>query len=280
MMTEEKSARLAAIRQANAAQRPPADSLSAAPPTAAPMLAPAPVVPNAAAARDDFIDLPPAIAFSSLLILLLSGIVGAFAAILLLPDWLPGLSSSLRGNEPKAFWYLARSSAFVSYGLLGLSMAFGLLMTNKLARIWPGGPTAFDLHQHTSLLGLAFGIFHALILMGDHYIAATLKQVLTPFRYSGYAPFWVGLGQVGLYGMALIGLSFYVKPVLGRQAWRIIHVLSFVVFMLALVHGIMSGTDTGTRFGRTIYWVSGGVLLFLTLYRILALPQTRVSVKR
>jgi len=40
----------------------------------------------------------------------------------------------------------------------------GVTMTNKMARIWPGGPTAFDAHQYTSLLGLTFALFHAIIL--------------------------------------------------------------------------------------------------------------------
>ncbi|NCC36175.1 MAG: hypothetical protein EOM24_29810, partial [Chloroflexia bacterium] len=103
----------------------------------------------AAIATPDFADLPPAMAPQALIGLLLSAILGAFAAVVLLPSWLPGLSASLLGAEPKAYWYLARSSAMVAYALLWLSMVFGLLMTNRLARLWPGGPVAFDLHQYT-----------------------------------------------------------------------------------------------------------------------------------
>src|SRR5512132_2483555 len=106
---------------------------------------------------------------------------GVFAAVVALPPWLPGLSASLLGPEPKVYWYLSRSSAVAAYLLLWCSMATGLAISNRLARIWPGGPTAFDLHQYTSLLGLGFALFHALILMGDHYINYTLGQVLVPF---------------------------------------------------------------------------------------------------
>lgn len=263
-MSAEKAARLAAIRAANAARaggeaapRPP----EGAPP--APAAAPQP-------AADEFADLPPAMAPQALLSLLLGAALGAFAAVVALPTWLPGLSASLLGAEPKAYWYLARSSAFVAYGLLWLSMVFGLLMTNKLARAWPGGPAAFDLHQHTSLLGLAFALFHGLILLGDRYIQATLAQVLVPFAYSGFAPLWVGLGQLALYGLALVGLSFYVKDRIGRRMWRLLHFISFAVFALALAHGIWSGSDSGAPWAAAIYWVSGGGVLFLTAYRVLA----------
>jgi len=279
-MSDEKAARLAAIRAANASRRAATDSdgAVAAPtesemPTAARKQAPAGSQPG----DEAFEDMPPAMALRTLIGMLLAVALGAGVAVFALPAWLPGLSQSLLGAEPKAYWYLSRSSAFVAYILLWLSMVFGLLMTNKLARIWPGGPTAFDLHQHASLLGLAFALFHALILLGDRYIQATLFQVLVPFQYSGYEPLWVGLGQAAFYGLAIVGLSFYVKDRIGRRAWRLIHFLSFAIFVLALMHGIWSGSDSASDLARAIYWGSGGSVLFLTIYRVLV---ARVKMER
>ncbi|WP_240695867.1 hypothetical protein [Candidatus Chloroploca sp. Khr17] len=248
---------------------PPRATRTPAATTPAPRRAPAP------APDPDFTDLPPAMSPQALIGLLLGAILGAFAAVVVLPTWLPGLSASLLGAEPKAYWYLARSSAMVAYALLWLSMVFGLLMTNRLARLWPGGPIAFDLHQHTSLLGLAFAIFHGLILLGDTYIQASLWQLLVPFAYQGFAPFWVGLGQLALYGLALVGLSFYIKDRIGRSMWRLIHFLSFLVFIFALVHGIWSGSDSSNGMISGLYWLSGGTILFLTVYRILVSRQAK-----
>jgi predicted ferric reductase len=214
--------------------------------------------------------LPPAMPLSTLIIMLLAAAVGAFAAAIVLPNWLPGLSQSLLGTEPKAYWYLSRASALVAYVLLWLSMASGLIITNKLARVWPGGPTAFDLHQFTSLIGLAFALFHALILMGDKYINYNLAQVLIPFNSTGYKPVWVGAGQIGFYLFAIVGLSFYVRKRLGHRTWRLIHFLSFLTFALALAHGIFAGTDTTVEAVQMFYWATGATLIFLTVYRILA----------
>ena len=186
----------------------------------------------------DLDNLPPAMPLHTLIGLLLAVALGAFTAAIVLPNWLPGLSQSLLGSEPKAYWYLSRASAMVAYGLLWLSMAFGLIITNKLARLWPGGPVAFDLHQFASLLGLAFALFHALILMGDKYINYDLAQVLAPFNSTGYKPVWVGLGQIGFYLLAIVGLSFYVRKRLGNRIWRLLHYVSFMTFALALMHGI------------------------------------------
>ncbi len=217
----------------------------------------------------DLDNLPPAMPLHTLIVMLLAVTLGAFAAAIVLPNWLPGLSQSLLGSEPKAYWYLSRASAMVAYGLLWLSMAFGLIITNRLARLWPGGPIAFDLHQFASLMGLAFALFHALILMGDKYINYDLAQVLVPFNSAGYKPVWVGLGQIGFYLLAIVGLSFYVRKRLGNRAWRLIHYLSFLTFALALLHGIFAGTDNTVLAIRVFYWVTGASLLFLLVYRVL-----------
>ena len=260
-MSEEKAARLAAIRAANQA--------GAAPRTIA----------NANESSTQPEDLVSVMLPQALLALLIGVALGAGVAAIALPAWLPGLSNSLLSAEPRAYWHLARSSALVAYLLLWLSMLFGLLMTSRMARLWPGGPQAFDLHQHTSLLGLAFAIFHAIILLGDRYVVTTLDQLLIPFAYQNYAPFWVGLGQLAIYGLALVGVSFYVKEHIGRNVWRMVHFLSFAIFLLALIHGIMSGSDNSNILIRWTYWSTAGSILFLSIYRMIS-SRARTVPKR
>ena len=214
--------------------------------------------------------LSPAIPVQFFLLFLLSFIGGAFVTVFLLPTVIPGLQISLQGDMPKAYWYLSRSSAFVAYGLLWISMLLGLSITNRTARVWPGAFTAYDLHQYTTLLGLAFGLFHAFILLGDRYSNFTLSQILTPFTTTGYRPVWVGLGQISLYLSLIIALSFYARRWIGKNTWRIIHFASFAVFVMVLIHGIFSGTDSPSDWTHYFYWVTGASVLFFTVYRILA----------
>ncbi len=220
--------------------------------------------------QEDHLDMqPPAIALASVALLLLAVAAGALAAVLVLPQWLPALGASLFAPDAKAYWLLARSSGFAAYGLLWLSMALGLMITNKLARLWPGGPVAYEVHQYASILGLAAALFHALILLGDVYINYTLADVLVPFASDSYRPLWVAMGQVSWYLFALVGLSFYVRRFIGRNAWRLLHGASFAVFVLALAHGLCTGSDSNSWWAASIYWASGGSLLFLTIYRVL-----------
>jgi len=210
------------------------------------------------------------IPFKTFILILLATIAGAFIAILVLPIWMPGMSASLQGDFPKVFWFLSRSSAIVAYALLWLALCFGVLITNKLARLWPGGPVAFDMHQYAVLLGLAFALFHALILMGDRYINLSLPRVLTPFASLDYRPLAVGFGQVAFYLMVVIAASFYLRRRLTVYGWRWIHYLGYGAYLMAVGHGIFSGTDSGAPWARFLYGATGGLLLFLFIYRVLA----------
>jgi predicted ferric reductase len=159
-------------------------------------------------------------------------------------------------------------------------MAFGLVITNRLARLWPGGPAAVDLHQYVSLLGLGFGLFHATILIGDQYIKLDLLRVLVPFAAQSYRPVWVGLGQIGFYIWGLLVGSFYLRKRIGTKTWRWIHFSSFLTFALVMVHGIASGTDSRTFWASAMYWAAGGSLLFLLYYRILVTVGTGRAKKK
>jgi predicted ferric reductase len=226
-----------------------------------------------------------------LIAVMLAASVGVLAAIVVLPWWAPTLARSLMGDSPKAYWYLSRGLAFVSLGLLWVSMILGLLITDKLARSWPGSGAAFAIHEYVSLLGLALAALHALVLLGDHYIGYALVDILLPFGSAKYRPVWVGIGQIGFYVWLIVNGSFYVRRQISQSAWKVIHYASFFMFLVALMHGLAAGTDTHSSAAQIAYWIMGGSTLFLMVYRIAAslagpepraepLPAPRTSVKQ
>ncbi len=137
-----------------------------------------------------------------------------------------------------------------------------------MARLWPGAPAAFAIHEYVSLLGLAFALFHALILLGDRYINFTVAQIFMPFSTLNYRPTWTGIGQLAFYLWLIVALSFYVRSSIGQKTWRTIHYLSFVLYIMGLAHGLFAGTDSTANWAQWYYWISGGSLLFLLVYRI------------
>ncbi len=225
-------------------------------------------------------EIPPVISLGGFAMIMAGAFVGAIFAALVLPVWLPGIAQSISGPDPKAFWYLSRGSAFSAYLLMWASMMLGVGVTNKLSSFWPGLPPTIELHQFTSILGLFFGVFHALILLGDHFIQFSIIQILLPFSSNGFKPVLIGLGQLGFYLMLLVTLSFYVRKVIGPKFWRSIHYLSFLGFVFVLIHGLAAGTDTSAVWAQGIYWVSGSALLFMLLYRIIRSMMLRIEKKR
>jgi len=204
----------------------------------------------------------------SFMLFLFAMMIGLLFAVVVLPMWLPNMAFSVNGIYPKAYWYLSRATAFVSLSILWVSMALGIGITNKMARLWPGAPAAFAIHEYVSLLGMAFAIFHALVLLGDHYINFTLAQLFMPFSTLDYRPFWVGVGQIALYTWAIIAGSFYVRGAIGQKTWRALHYASFFMYMAGLLHGLFSGTDSTALWAQKYYWFSGASLLFLLVYRV------------
>jgi len=202
-------------------------------------------------------------------VIVLAALAGAFAAIYVLPSWIPGISASLTGSDPKYYWYLARGSAFAAYLLLWLSMILGVGITNKLAALWPGLPPTIDLHQYSSILGLVFAAFHGLILLGDHYINFKLVQIFIPFSTTSYKPLQVGLGQLSFYLWILLVVSFYLRKKIGSKSWRVIHYFSFSIFAFSLFHGVMSGSDAKTLWAQGIYWSTGLILLLMVFHRLI-----------
>jgi predicted ferric reductase len=199
---------------------------------------------------------------------LIAAFVGMVLALVMIPVWVPTLGASIVGADPKFYWYLSRASAMVAFGLLWVSMSSGLIITNKMARIWPGAFTAFDLHQFTSLLGLGFAAFHALILLGNAFVPYSLVQIVVPFGNDAYRQKAVGIGQVAIYLSALVSIAFYVRKRIGNKAWRVIHMFSYGVFALSLMHGVLAGTDTGNVWISEMYWFSAISLVALTIYRV------------
>lgn len=218
---------------------------------------------NAAPVTDPFDDLasPRSLAWT-----LGGAAIGAVLALVLLPDVAPALATSLSGPQPKTWWYLSRASGLVSYALLSASMLLGVLLSTKFAKGWPGSATAFALHEHASVLGLAFALFHAIVLLGDRHTPFTLAELALPFG-AAYRPFAVGAGQLAAYGMALLVGSFYVRKRIGQRAWRLLHFASFAVFALSLAHGLVAGSD---RALVVIGVVPAAAVLFFAVYRALS----------
>ena len=176
--------------------------------------------------------------------------------------------------DSQAYWFMARAGGIIAYVLLWLATCWGILMSSKAIKGVVDVPVAFALHEFLPILAVGFATLHAVVLLGDSYIGFKPWQILVPFA-SPYEPFWTGLGTLALYLLIALIASFYVRKRIGQKAWRALHYASYVAFLMALLHGIMAGSDTGTPAMTILYWVTAGLSVFLIYYRLLAYAPKR-----
>jgi predicted ferric reductase len=70
----------------------------------------------------------------------------------------------------------------------------------------------------------------------------------------------MALGIVALYLGIAIGISTLLRKHIGYKWWRRLHVLTLVIFALATIHGLGTGSDTQTPWALSIYLVSIAVV--------------------
>jgi sulfoxide reductase heme-binding subunit YedZ len=169
-----------------------------------------------------------------------------------------------------AFWFTSRAAGIVSYLVLWGSTAWGIMLSSKGVGGFRSGPLAFALHNITSWLALGFAMLHGLSLLGDTVVPFTAAGVLIPFA-ANYQTLLSGLGTLSLYLGVIVTAAFYWKKRIGYRAWRVIHAFSYLMFVLVTVHGIMLGTDSGTRIMQFVYLAATGSVLYLTLFRVLTI---------
>jgi hypothetical protein len=164
-------------------------------------------------------------------------------------------------------WYTARTMGFMAYLVVAGSVIYGLLLSTKILDAIAHRPVSFALHKDLALAGLFLAMVHATVLLADQSYAFTPRAILVPFA-SPYAPLWVGIGQLTMYGLAIVTGSFYIRRQIGQRAWRVLHYGTFAVFVGTTIHGVMAGSDSGTPWAFWIYFVPGVLVFFMLVYRI------------
>jgi len=165
-------------------------------------------------------------------------------------------------------WYIIRGSGFVAFGLLTASLLWGLMVSSKVFGRAVKAKGLQWLHESLGLAALLATIFHMVALVMDEFIEFTWVDVLVPGA-SEWEPLAVALGVVGFWSMAVVSLTFYVKKWIGQGMWRSIHYLSFGVFVAAVGHGILAGTDTTHPVAIGMYVASVASVLLLTVVRVI-----------
>lgn len=164
-------------------------------------------------------------------------------------------------------WYLSRLLSFLALLAITGSVVYGLLLSTGILDAVAHRPITFTLHQDLGAVGLGLAAIHGALLGLDRVVPISLLELAVPFA-SPYRPIWVGIGQVGLYLIAVVHGSFYVRRRIGQRTWRRLHYLTFLAFVASVIHGVLSGTDSNAPWAWLIYASSAAIVTILLIIRV------------
>jgi len=153
-------------------------------------------------------------------------------------------------------WYETRGSGLVALLLLSLAVSLGILTTLRLSSPrWPRFVT-LGLHRNVSLLLVVFLALHVVTSITDPFVHLSWLDVVVPF-IAPYRPIWLGLGTVALDLLVAVVLTSLLRERLGRRSWRTLHWFTYLIWPLAIVHALATGTDTTQRW---VLWLVAGCI--------------------
>jgi sulfoxide reductase heme-binding subunit YedZ len=145
-------------------------------------------------------------------------------------------------TAPHLFWITSRAAGGAALLLSSASVTLGLMMSSK--RRSANKRDLRALHEALSLTTLAMVALHGVALLGDAFLDPGLSGIAVPFA-GAYRPLWTGLGIIAGYGLAALGLSYYLRDRIGAARWRRVHRFTAIFWLLAIAHTIGAGSDAG-----------------------------------
>ncbi|HAZ29485.1 TPA: hypothetical protein DCY43_01885 [candidate division WWE3 bacterium] len=163
----------------------------------------------------------------------------------------------LVADSTDRIWQVGRASGVAAFVIMTMAVCFGLIQSSKALikiRIMLQ-PTALEIHRSLTWAGLT--------LVGVH--AVTLLLIM------GYTlTYTVGLGILAACLIVLLIITSELRnKIVSLKVWRTIHYSSFVCYLLFLVHGFSSGTDSREPWMRALYITSLALVIGLASLRIL-----------
>ena len=139
-------------------------------------------------------------------------------------------------------WYATRGAGVVSLVLLTGVVLLGIVSAIRWQTAsWPRFLTT-GLHRNLALTTLIFLALHIVTAVVDPFTALGWEAAIVPFS-SAYRRLWLGLGVVAVWLLVAIVVTSLLRPLFGQAAWRMIHWLTYLMWPIAVIHGVGTGTD-------------------------------------
>lgn len=181
--------------------------------------------------------------------------------------------------NPQVMWFVSRSSGIIAWGLVTLSVCWGLFVSTKAVAKASSPAWLLDFHRYLGGLSVLFTAIHLGGLVGDNYVYFGWAELFVPMA-SDWQPGAVAFGIVAFYLLITIELTSLAMKRMPRRLWRWVHRSSFILYFVATYHAIAAGTDSGNLWFRMAALASVNIVAFLTVILILAARKAALTSRR
>jgi sulfoxide reductase heme-binding subunit YedZ len=169
-------------------------------------------------------------------------------------------------------WTTSRASGLAALMTASLAITCGLLMALRVPALRRRAPELRAAHQALANATFALIGVHGVSLLLDPVLKPGLAGVLVPFA-GPYRPVATALGQIAAYGILALGATFYVRRFIGAARWRTAHRWLPAFWLLALLHGLLAGTDSTTTWALAALAPPVAAALALLVTRLATQPS-------
>ena len=161
----------------------------------------------------------------------------------------------------KVDWYLLRSSGIVALLFLAASVALGVSGIARLVGPRWNRFVSTAVHRNIALLGMGFLALHGVTAVLDKWVIMGWLGLVVPFQ-SGYRPLAVGLGVIAGDILILVTLTSLVRDRMSYTAWRLVHLLTWMLLPLSVLHTLLGGSDSLSKvWGLAAVGLASAVML-------------------
>ena len=172
-------------------------------------------------------------------------------------------------------WYLNRSTGLVVLALLTVTAVLGVLSTAGGGRVLPRF-AGQALHRNLALWSVTLLALHVTTAVVDTYVDIRWWQAFVPWAGASYLPLWLGLGTVALDVVVLVVATSLVRARMRHRSWRLVHLLAYAAWAIAVAHGLGIGTDLRHHgWERSAVWASVALVAGSAVVRLLAVTARR-----
>jgi sulfoxide reductase heme-binding subunit YedZ len=167
--------------------------------------------------------------------------------------------------DPKLWWYVARASGVTAMVLASSSVVWGVALSSRLTRR-PRPAWVLDLHRYLGGLTVTFVGVHLGGLVADNFTHWGLSDLFVPLA-TNWHPIPVAFGIVGFYLLIAVEITSLLMKRLPRRVWYAIHLSSYGLWVLAMVHSFTAGTDRHAAWFLATLAIPGVAVVVITLFR-------------